>query len=122
MRRGLPRQSDTAAGKFDLIRGAAILLVEDNEINRQVAVELLEGQGFIVSVARNGQEAFEIMDASKDHTFDAILMDLQMPVMDGYEAARQLRRLPRFDNVPIIAMTADAMSGVKKKGAGYGHE
>jgi signal transduction histidine kinase/ABC-type amino acid transport substrate-binding protein/DNA-binding response OmpR family regulator/HPt (histidine-containing phosphotransfer) domain-containing protein/HAMP domain-containing protein len=100
---------------FDLVKGAAILLVEDNEINQQVAVELLESEGLMVSVAWDGREALEIMADSDDHAFDAILMDLQMPVMDGYEATRQLRKNSRFDNVPIIAMTADAMSGVKKK-------
>nr|WP_320190684.1 transporter substrate-binding domain-containing protein [uncultured Desulfobacter sp.] len=100
---------------FDLISGATILLVEDNEINQQVALELLDEQGFKVAVVQNGQEALELLEASEDHAFDAVLMDLQMPVMDGYEATRQLRRKPRFDNLPIIAMTADAMSGVKKK-------
>ncbi|MGD9826198.1 PAS domain S-box protein, partial [Desulfobacter sp.] len=105
---------------FDTIRGANILLVEDNEINQEVATGLLKDKGFVVSVAGNGQTAVEMIKSSKGSVFDAVLMDLQMPVMDGYEATRQLRRDHRFYRLPIIALTADAMSGVREKVLGMG--
>jgi CheY-like chemotaxis protein len=71
------------------IRGARILLAEDNEINQQVATEILMGAGLQVSLANNGQEAVE---ALKKHDFDAVLMDIQMPVLDGYKATRRIRK------------------------------
>ena len=74
------------------IRGARILLVEDNEINQQVAKEILEGAGLIVAIANNGQEA---VDAVKKTNYDAVLMDVQMPVMDGYTATRKIREWER---------------------------
>ena len=100
---------------FDDIRGAKILLVEDNEINQQVAIELLRDQGFFVFVAENGKQAVETVFSSREDAYDIVLMDLQMPVMDGYAATREVRKDARFDGLPIIAMTADAMSGVKEK-------
>ncbi|WP_186441353.1 response regulator [Desulfamplus magnetovallimortis] len=97
---------------FDAIRGAQILLVEDNEINQQVATEILQDEGFFITIANNGKEAVKMITESKD-LFDVTLMDLQMPVMSGYEATRIVRSLNY--NIPIIAMTADAMSGVQEK-------
>lgn len=94
---------------FDLVRGAKILLVEDNLINQQVALELLESEGFIVDIADNGRVAIEKNQSS---SYDIILMDLQMPVLGGYDAAREIRR--EYKTLPIIAMTADAMSGVRE--------
>ncbi len=90
------------------VAGADILLVEDNDINQQIAQELLSGVGMRVTTADNGLEALSL---SKGHAFDLILMDLEMPKMDGYEATRQLRRRPQFSQTPIVAMTAHAMSG-----------
>jgi two-component system sensor histidine kinase/response regulator len=92
-----------------LLHGARILVTEDNEINQQIAVELLEGAGASVKVANNGLEAVEIL-ASAPHPlpFDVVLMDLQMPDMDGFQAAAKLRSDPRFATLPIIAMTAHA--------------
>jgi two-component system sensor histidine kinase/response regulator len=87
------------------IAGARVLLTEDNEINQQIAVELLEGAGAQVQVANNGREAVEKVAQSP---FDLVLMDLQMPVMDGYQATAKIRSDPRFDKIPIIAMTAHA--------------
>ena len=94
------------------IAGAEILLVEDNEINQQVATELLEMAGLKVTIANHGQEALEIV---ANNSFDAVLMDIQMPVMDGYEASRQLRAQPELKDLPIIAMTANAMAGDREK-------
>jgi len=95
------------------IRGSRILLVEDNEINQQVAVELLESEGFILDVAINGKICVEKI--SSNESYDIILMDLQMPVMDGYEATAQIRSQGKHKELPIVAMTADAMTGVVEK-------
>jgi len=98
-------------GGFEKIRGAHVLLVEDNEINQQVATELLQKEGFLVDVADNGKIAVEkINDSLKGEAYDAVLMDIQMPVMDGYEATRVIRKEKRFKDLPIIAMTASAMN------------
>jgi PAS domain S-box-containing protein len=88
------------------IRGARILLVEDNEINQQVAEEILEQAGLRVTIAADGQKA---VDAVNGQEFDLVLMDVQMPVMDGYQATKAIRREARFHKLPIIAMTASAM-------------
>ncbi len=100
---------------FDDFRGARILLVEDNEINQQVAMELLEQEGLFVSLAQDGREAVDMVLASDTQDYDVVLMDLQMPVMDGYTATGEIRKVRRFDGLPIIAMTADAMTGVSEK-------
>jgi CheY-like chemotaxis protein len=91
------------------LQGARILLTEDNDINQQIAVELLEGAGATVKVANNGREAVEILsNGPQPPPFDLVLMDLQMPEMDGYQATAKLRADPRFSSLPIIAMTAHA--------------
>ena len=91
------------------LRGARVLLTEDNEINQQIAIELLEGAGAAVMVANNGREAVEILlNGPQPPPFDVVLMDLQMPEMDGYQATAKLRSDARFDTLPIIAMTAHA--------------
>ena len=94
------------------LRGARILLVEDNAINREIASTLLGKAGIVVSVAGDGQEALDVL-ARQD--FDGVLMDCQMPVMDGYDATRALRRQPRWRDLPVIAMTANAMVGDRDK-------
>jgi polar amino acid transport system substrate-binding protein len=96
---------------FEKILGARILLAEDNEINQQVAVETLEAEGFYVEVANDGRETLDKLDAG----WDLILMDLQMPVMDGYEATDEIRKIEKYKDLSIIAMTADAMTGVREK-------
>jgi two-component system sensor histidine kinase/response regulator len=91
------------------LAGARILLVEDNEINQQIAVELLEGAGAKVQIAGNGSEAVQTLcNGPQPPPFDAVLMDLQMPEMDGYQATAKLRSDARFRSLPIIAMTAHA--------------
>ncbi|RTZ14780.1 response regulator [Vibrio aquaticus] len=94
------------------LAGAHLLLVEDNEINQELAVELLEGQQIKVTVAENGQVA---IDLYKRHEFDGILMDCQMPVMDGYEATQHIRHTLDDPIMPIIAMTANVMERDKLK-------
>ena len=91
------------------LRGAHILLTEDNEINQQIAIELLEGAGATVDVANNGREAVDILfQGSSPPRYDVVLMDLQMPEMDGYQATTRIRGDSRFAQLPIIAMTAHA--------------
>ncbi len=98
------------------IEGARILLVEDNEINQQVAMELLKNQGLQVTPADNGQIALGLLEAADpEQQFDAILMDLQMPEMDGFEATQRIRSDPRLRDLPVVAMTAHAMGGQREK-------
>ncbi|MBF0226523.1 MAG: response regulator [Desulfobacterales bacterium] len=104
--------SDKIKG-LDKIRGANILLVEDNLINQQVDRELLESKGFNVTVAGNGKVAIACINNNK--RFDAVLMDIQMPEMDGYETTQMLRKDGRFNELAIIAMTAHAMAEEKKR-------
>jgi len=95
------------------LAGANLLLVEDNEMNQELAVDLLKEAGIAVTVAANGREAVDLLAAGK--TFDGVLMDIQMPVMDGYEATRVIRRLPGLAQLPVIAMTADVMAESREK-------
>ncbi|MGO9566275.1 MAG: response regulator, partial [Desulfomonilaceae bacterium] len=94
------------------IRGALVLLAEDNEINQQVAEEILQQAGLVVRIANNGKEAVDMVRAGN---FDVVLMDIQMPVMGGFEATEEIRRDERFKDLPIIAMTAHAMAGDREK-------
>ena len=94
------------------LAGSRILLVEDNDINQLVATELLESNGFVVELAENGQVA---VDKAASGDFDLVLMDMQMPVMDGVTAAREIRRSLPAESLPIIAMTANAMLRDRKR-------
>jgi two-component system, sensor histidine kinase and response regulator len=93
-------------------RGTRVLLVEDNEINQEVAIGLLEDAAMHVELAENGEIAVRMV---QENGYDAVLMDMQMPVMDGIEATRVIRSDPRFQNLPIIAMTANAMAIDREK-------
>jgi polar amino acid transport system substrate-binding protein len=99
------------------VQGASILLVEDNAINQQVATEMLEQAGFNVDVAENGQVALDRLAAQ---TYDVVLMDLQMPVMDGYTATARIREDERLKDLPILAMTANVMAEDRAKVAQVG--
>jgi two-component system, sensor histidine kinase and response regulator len=94
------------------LKGRRILLVEDNEINQEVALELLTGAGVMVDVAGNGQEAVDLV---LSRPYDAVLMDCQLPVMDGYRATKIIRSEAGFAGLPVIAMTANVLSGDREK-------
>ncbi|MGD8498387.1 MAG: response regulator, partial [Chromatiales bacterium] len=94
------------------LEGAHLLLAEDNVINQEVAVGILSAEGITVDVANNGLEAVDMVGRK---SYDAVLMDMQMPEMDGYDAARRIREDDSLDDLPIIAMTAHAMEGDREK-------
>ena len=103
-------------------RGRCILLVEDNELNREIAVEILNEYGFMVDTAENGAEAVEKVKNSKPCNYDLVLMDVQMPVMNGYEATKRIRALddPAQAGITILAMTANAFDEDRKEALEYG--
>ncbi|MFH1872722.1 MAG: PAS domain S-box protein [Pseudomonadota bacterium] len=108
---GTPATAEVPTDAFALlagIKGARILLVEDNDLNQEVAIELLTEAGFIVDVADNGRIAVDKVHANP---YDIVLMDMQMPVMDGVTATQEIRKDPRFLGLPVVAMTANAMQG-----------
>ena len=109
---GTAEASPVAAGALSQVplalKNAPLLVVEDNEINQQVALELLRGHGFQVDIAENGEVAVAMVEK---HSYALVLMDIQMPVMDGYRAAEAIRQTFSYQQLPIVAMTANAMSG-----------
>jgi PAS domain S-box-containing protein len=102
----------TPAAELSAIRGARILVVEDNALNQEVALEILQEQGFMVELAADGAEALARVQQT---AYDLVLMDMQMPVMDGETATRAIRRLPGLHDLPIVAMTANTMTGDRER-------
>lgn len=102
-------ESDSIRKEIDF-QNKHLLLVEDNELNREIAEAILAGYGFVVDEAENGAVAVEMVKSAPAETYDCILMDVQMPVMNGYEATKCIRALdnPELKNIPILAMTANA--------------
>jgi signal transduction histidine kinase/CheY-like chemotaxis protein len=117
-------QPQSADGKLEAPgpRGdaARVLLVEDNLVNQQIAVELMEAQGIAVDVAATGHQALEKLMLAGPAGYRLVLMDLEMPQLDGHAATIELRRDPRFDQVPVIAMTAHALAEIRERCLGEG--
>jgi CheY-like chemotaxis protein/HPt (histidine-containing phosphotransfer) domain-containing protein len=112
--RNSPERVESVSGMAGLepIAGARLLLVEDNELNQEVALELLRQAGFAVDLAENGKVALERLAATR---YDLVLMDMQMPEMDGIEATEALRRMPGLATLPVVAMTANAQEADRKR-------
>jgi two-component system sensor histidine kinase/response regulator len=106
------------ASDQDSLKGARVLLVEDNELNRELACELLNSAGIELEQAVDGKQALDLLE--RDADFDGVLMDCQMPVLDGYTATQRIRQQPRFAALPVIAMTANAMAGDREKALACG--
>jgi len=111
------KASHSDMSKLQQLHGARVLLVEDNRINQQVAVEFLEQAHLIVDIAANGEQALEKLDTGH---YDLVLMDIQMPVMDGYTATAKIRQQERFKDLPVLAMTANATLEDKKQAMSQG--
>jgi PAS domain S-box-containing protein len=115
-RQKIDKPSELKSFNVKRYNNVPILLAEDNEINQQIVIELLETVGFKVDVADDGKKAIDkVKNFGSQSKYKAIFMDLQMPVMNGFEATIEIKKLEQFANIPIIAMTADAMIGVKEK-------
>lgn len=112
LRKAGRKEEEWKVKTVDSLRGARILLAEDNKINQQIATELLSQAGLNVTVANNGLEAVKLVE---QQPFAAVLMDLQMPEMDGFEATSTIRMNPAFTGLPIIAMTANALASDREK-------
>jgi two-component system, sensor histidine kinase and response regulator len=108
----LHRASARRGPNLATIRGARVLLADDNDLNQQVGADLLEGAGLVVEIADNGQAALDMLARS---AYDIVLMDMQMPVMDGLTATRRIRENPRWTALPVLAMTANAMRGDRER-------
>ncbi|HVR50338.1 MAG TPA: response regulator, partial [Pseudorhodoferax sp.] len=107
------RQPPREAGRdLAALHGARVLLVDDNDLNLQIGTELLQAAGIVVDVAENGQIGLERLAA---HAYDLVLMDMQMPVMDGLQATRAIRSDPRWAQLPVLAMTANAMAADRQR-------
>ncbi|MFO1265016.1 MAG: PAS domain S-box protein [Rhodoferax sp.] len=112
------RRTQSLQERYPCLQGARVLLVEDNPMNQELAQELLRMAGMRVELVDNGQMALDYLDQDAD--FAVVLMDCQMPVLDGYSATRALRQRPHLNALPVIAMTANAMAGDKEKALACG--
>ncbi|MDE7479464.1 MAG: response regulator, partial [Lachnospiraceae bacterium] len=103
------KESNIVKYNADLVVGMKVLVVEDNELNRDIVQEVLKEKGLIVTGAENGQIAVELFRSNPPGTFDAILMDMHMPVLDGLSATKEIRAMNRSDakTIPILALTAN---------------
>jgi PAS domain S-box-containing protein len=110
------------SGKFGAADGfvARVLVVEDNQVNQQIALELLQARHVDVAVAANGHEALDMLYEGGPQAYDLVLMDLEMPQLDGHAATVELRRDARFDKLPIVAMTAHALAEIRERCLGEG--
>ncbi len=106
------QDQETSTEAIEKLAGARVLLVEDNAINQELALEILTNNGICVEVADDGIQAVKMLQEGE---YDGVLMDCQMPVMDGFTASRRIRRQKRFEKLPIIALTANALSGDREK-------
>ncbi len=113
----IPAEKQDIQSSFSQLNGAHVLLVEDNTVNKMLAEKLLTKVGITTIPAYNGQEALDIL---KEQSFDAVLMDCHMPVMDGYTATRRIRTQKIYKDLPVIALTANAMQGDREKGLDSG--
>jgi len=111
---GSRRQEKEASYKeaSESLRGVHLLLAEDNAVNQELAIEVLQKAGIKVDIANNGVEALHMLSQAM---YDGVLMDCQMPIMDGFEATRRIRQEAKFADLPILAMTANAMAGDKER-------
>ena len=111
------KEAPSSAGRPVRARAERILLAEDNELNREIATAILEEEGFSIDTAENGRAAVEMLRAAPPGTYQLILMDVQMPVMNGYDATRAIRALddPALASIPILAMTANAFEEDKRE-------
>lgn len=112
----LEKEDEAAVWTLEDFSGKRVLLVEDIELNREIAEVILEEAGFVVESAPDGTDAVAMVEQSEEYYYDAVLMDVQMPIMNGYEATRTIRSMPRRDvkDLPIIAMTANALEEDKE--------
>ena len=110
------KEDEAAVWTLEDFGGKRVLLVEDIELNREIAEVILEEAGFVVESAPDGTDAVAMVEQSEEYYYDAVLMDVQMPIMNGYEATRTIRSMPRKDvkDLPIIAMTANALEEDKE--------
>lgn len=118
----IEKQEEVAEWTMADFSGKRILLVEDIELNREIAEEILTDVGFLVECAPDGTDAVAMMDRAEEYYYDAVLMDVQMPIMNGYEATRTIRNMQREDvkTLPIIAMTANALEEDKEAALKHG--
>jgi two-component system, sensor histidine kinase and response regulator len=106
-------EAPNSSSAHSSLNNMSVLLVEDNRANQMIAMELLEGEGAAVILAENGEQALELLKNSKN-VFDVVLMDIQMPVMDGYQATREIRQTLGLQQLPIVAMSANALQSDRK--------